>query len=79
MCESVKEACENGRVRAVGRRVSAIRRVTVELYKESEISSDKMKRTFNVRLTSEFCCWPFNIYSKSVCRRKCLVGHTTHI
>ena len=52
MCESVKEAYENGRVRAVGRRVSAIRRVTVEMYKESEISSDKMKRTFNVLLTS---------------------------
>ena len=48
----MKEAGENGKVIAVGRRVIAIRRVTVELYKESEISSDKMKRTFNVLLTS---------------------------
>ena len=52
MRESVKEACENGRMIAVGRNVSAIRRVTVELYKESEISSDKMKRTLNVLLTT---------------------------
>ena len=41
MWKSSKDESENGRVKAAGRRVSAIRRVKVELYKESGISSDK--------------------------------------
>ena len=41
MRESINEASENGRARAAGRRVSAIRRMRVELFKESDITSDK--------------------------------------